>query len=67
MTKKATVLAQISFFRFVEDYDKRHTEALVDAEAYVSNPLNSYLLIKRLTGNAQFILKFMTRFYFISH
>jgi len=35
--------------KYVREYDRHHSAALVDVEAYVSNPLNSYLLIKRLT------------------
>lgn len=36
---------------YVANYEKIHEEAKADAEKYVGNPLNSYLLIKRLTAD----------------
>lgn len=37
--------------RYINEYEKIRTEAASDIERYVGNPLNSYLLIKRLTSD----------------
>merc|ERR1712038_1666119 len=36
---------------YLNEYQKIRTEAASDVERYVGNPLNSYLLIKRLTSD----------------
>ena len=36
---------------YINEYEKIRTEASSDVERYVGNPLNSYLLIKRLTSD----------------
>ena len=35
--------------RYLNEYQKTRNEAASDVERYIGNPLNSYLLIKRLT------------------
>ena len=35
----------------MNEYEKIRTEAVSDRERYVGNPLNSYILIKRLTSD----------------
>lgn len=35
--------------RRAADYVKEHEEASVDISGYLSNPINAYLLVKRLT------------------
>ena len=37
--------------RYLNEYQKIRTEAASDVERYIGNPLNSYLLIKRLTSD----------------
>jgi len=34
-----------------DDYERHSNESLVDAERYVGNPVNAYLLIKRFTSD----------------
>lgn len=36
-------------FRNVEDYAREHEEASKNIQQYLSNPINAYLLVKRLT------------------
>lgn len=36
-------------FRNVEDYAREHEEASRNIQQYLSNPINAYLLVKRLT------------------
>lgn len=33
----------------MQEYQREHAEAAVDVSTYVSNPINAYLLTKRLT------------------
>ncbi|GLV45494.1 prolyl-4-hydroxylase-alpha EFB [Carabus blaptoides fortunei] len=35
--------------RFAEDYQRQHDDASADVQTYLANPLNAYLLVKRLT------------------
>lgn len=35
--------------RFAEDYQKQHDDSNSDVQAYLANPINAYLLVKRLT------------------
>ena len=43
-------LFKIYFFcRNVEDYAREHEEASRNIQQYLSNPINAYLLVKRLT------------------
>lgn len=37
--------------RRAAEYSKEHDEASVDVSAYLSNPINAYLLVKRLTND----------------
>lgn len=39
----------MSSFRNVEDYAREHEEASRNIQQYLSNPINAYLLVKRLT------------------
>ena len=41
----------LTCFSYINEYEKIRTEAASDVERYVGNPLNSYLLIKRLTSD----------------
>lgn len=35
--------------RYAEDYQRQHDDASPDVQSYLANPLNAYLLVKRLT------------------
>lgn len=35
----------------MEEYQREHSEAATDITTYVSNPINAYLLTKRLTSD----------------
>lgn len=39
----------IFHYRNVEDYAREHEEASQNIQQYLSNPINAYLLVKRLT------------------
>jgi prolyl 4-hydroxylase len=39
----------LCFHRHAADYAKEHEEASQDVQGYLSNPINAYLLVKRLT------------------
>ena len=39
------------YYSYINEYEKIRAEAASDVERYVGNPLNSYLLIKRLTSD----------------
>jgi hypothetical protein len=39
----------IYFHRHAADYAREHEEASPDVQGYLSNPINAYLLVKRLT------------------
>lgn len=41
------------FLRVAEDLEKHSTDGLVDPEDHLSNPVNSFLLVKRLTTDWQ--------------
>lgn len=41
------------------EYEKEHNEAASDIAAYVSNPINAYLLTKRLTSDWRVIEQVM--------
>lgn len=43
-----------SIFRHVEQYKKEHRKAKKEVQKYLTNPLNIYLLIKRLTMDWKF-------------
>jgi prolyl 4-hydroxylase len=36
-------------YRHAADYAREHEEASRDVQGYLSNPINAYLLVKRLT------------------
>ena len=38
-------------FRYIRDYESIQSAAGDDGERYVGNPLNSYLLIKKMTSD----------------
>lgn len=38
-------------FRHAENYEKEHSIAAKDVTNYLSNPINDYLLVKRLTSD----------------
>ena len=42
---------KFEYYSYINEYEKIRTEAASDVERYVGNPLNSYLLIKRLTSD----------------
>lgn len=46
--------------RRIKEYKKEHEEAATDISAYVSNPINAYLLTKRLTSDWKIIEQAMT-------
>lgn len=46
--------------RRITEYKKEHDEAAIDISAYVSNPINAYLLTKRLTSDWKIIEQAMT-------
>lgn len=41
--------------KYLEIYKRQHTEASEDVETYIANPINAYLLIKRLTTDWQHV------------
>lgn len=45
--------------RRITEYQKEHNEAASDISAYVSNPINAYLLTKRLTSDWRIIEQIM--------
>lgn len=46
--------------RRIAEYQKEHSEAAADISAYLSNPINAYLLTKRLTSDWKTIEDVMT-------
>lgn len=39
----------VSSFRQRDEFQEKHAEAMKDPSAYLANPINAYLLTKRLT------------------
>lgn len=39
----------LCYNRHAADYAREHEEASEDVQSYLSNPINAYLLVKRLT------------------
>lgn len=37
--------------RFLEEYESMYQEASADVTKYLANPINAYLLVKRLTSD----------------
>ena len=35
--------------RYLNEYQKQYDEAVVDVQRFLSNPINAYVLVKRLT------------------
>lgn len=48
------------FDRRVKEYQKEHREASSDISDYLSNPINAYLLTKRLTSDWRVIEDYMS-------
>ncbi|XP_049537788.1 prolyl 4-hydroxylase subunit alpha-1 isoform X2 [Anopheles darlingi] len=46
--------------RKVQEYRREHTEAARDVSAYLSNPVNAFLLTKRLTTDWRYVENLMT-------
>lgn len=52
---------RLTFLRSrVKTYQREHSEASADIAAYLSNPINAYLLTKRLTSDWRSIEDVMT-------
>jgi prolyl 4-hydroxylase len=49
----------LSCFRVAADYSERNAEAMQIGPNYVTNPVNAYLLIKRLTSDWQHVESMM--------
>lgn len=48
------------YFRRYAEYAKEHEEASRDVQSYLSNPINAYLLVKRLTTDWKAVETLMT-------
>lgn len=48
-------------FRNVEDYAREHEEASRNIQQYLSNPINAYLLVKRLTTDWKRVEELITQ------
>lgn len=46
---------------FLEEYEKIYEEASVDVQKYLSNPINAYLIVKRLTSDWKQVEGVMTQ------
>lgn len=53
------LFARFIVCRRVAEYEKEHNEAASDISGYVSNPINAYLLTKRLTSDWRVIEQVM--------
>lgn len=53
--------AFLSRFRNVEDYAREHEEASRNIQQYLSNPINAYLLVKRLTTDWKRVEELITQ------
>lgn len=51
---------EFSAFRRVYEYQREHNEAAKDITTYLSNPINAYLLTKRLTSDWRTIENLMS-------
>ena len=49
------------FTRFLEEYESIYEEASVDVSRYLANPINAYLLVKRLTSDWRKVEGVMTQ------
>jgi len=47
------------FYRIVEKYERSSLEALTDPERHLENPVNAYLVIKRLTIDFKQVNKYL--------
>lgn len=47
-------------YRIIDEYQREHNEASTDITTYLSNPINAYLLTKRLTSDWREVEKSMT-------
>ena len=47
--------------RFLEEYESIYEEASVDVSKYLANPINAYLLVKRLTSDWRQVEGVMTQ------
>ena len=48
------------FVRKINDYHREHSDAAADISTYLSNPINAYLLTKRLTSDWKQVETFMS-------
>jgi prolyl 4-hydroxylase len=60
LVRKKT-LSCLSFARFLEEYENNYQEASEDVSKYLANPLNAYLLVKRLTSDWKKVEGVMTQ------
>lgn len=49
MLKKLKMYLHVKFHRKIDEYDRVHKNAKMDASTYLANPINAYLITKRLT------------------
>jgi prolyl 4-hydroxylase len=47
--------------RYLEDYESMYQEASADVSKYLANPINAYLLVKRLTSDWKQVEGVMTQ------
>lgn len=60
MNKLFLIILFIHFFRYVKLYQEQHNRAEEDVQLYISNPINAYTLVKRLTTDWQQVESLMT-------
>lgn len=48
-------------FSYLEEYENLYQEASSDVSKYLANPINAYLLVKRLTTDWKQVEGFMTQ------
>lgn len=49
-----TIIAElliINFHRYLEEYQRMYKEASTDVSKYLANPINAFVLVKRLTSD----------------
>lgn len=47
------------FCRFAKDYEIRNRDALRDGSNYLANPVNAFLIVKRLTADWNYVESLM--------
>jgi prolyl 4-hydroxylase len=61
ITERICLIPYFSLARFLEEYENNHHEASEDVSKYLANPLNAYLLVKRLTSDWKKVEGVMTQ------